>query len=46
MANNTTAQEATTAPSAQNSADLWTDNESEEIVSTPKMCAYDPLTRL
>ena len=46
MANETTTHEETTAPVAQNTADLWTDGESEEIVSTPKMCAYDPLTRL
>ncbi|WP_157472859.1 hypothetical protein [Frankia sp. EAN1pec] len=25
---------------------LWSDAESEEIVSVPKTCAYDPLTRL
>ncbi|GAA3296761.1 hypothetical protein Dvina_23940 [Dactylosporangium vinaceum] len=26
--------------------DLWSDAEPEEIVSVPKPCAYDPLTRL
>jgi len=27
-------------------SDLWTDEESEEIVTVTKTCAYDPLTRL
>ena len=25
---------------------LWSDADLEEIVSVPKVCAYDPLTRL
>jgi hypothetical protein len=37
--------DARTAPH-QNTDDLWNDADSEEITSTPKMCAYDPLTRL
>jgi hypothetical protein len=41
-----TREDLTYEPGLHDGSDLWTDEESEEIVTVTKTCAYDPLTRL